>query len=155
CLVRLQVQQLDGLQAGIDRLDERCLLVRHVLRDFHQALGHDPIHHADVLGKTSAAGLKAGGHSDLLVHRALCERLVAAVVAFSAWDMVKDHHPVADLEVFDALAHGSNPASGLMTENSRRRVRAGGYLLEVGAADPASVYPYEHFSRAYLRDRYH
>ena len=52
----LQVEQFYGLVAGVDRLDPCGLLEWNIVGQLDQAAAHDPVHHADVLGK-AAAGL--------------------------------------------------------------------------------------------------
>src|SRR5205807_3498153 len=82
----LDVERLNTLHTGIDRLDKRRLLVRDMVRQFDNSIAYDPIHDSDILGKTSAAGIEAGGSANLLVHRTLSKDLVAAVITLPAWD---------------------------------------------------------------------
>ncbi len=56
-LVGLEVEQLHGLVAGVDGLEEGGLLEWDVVRDANDAALDDPIHDADVLGEASAGGL--------------------------------------------------------------------------------------------------
>src|SRR5262249_32288057 len=93
----------------------------------------------------AATGLKAGAGPDLLIDGTLREDLVAAVVTFSARNMVEDHHAVAAAEIRDSLTGSDDLTGHFMPENARRRVRAGRGLLEIGATDPASVDANQYF----------
>src|SRR6266550_5909208 len=114
-------------------------------------MAHNPIHHTDVLGEATAGGSKAGGASHLLVDLALCEGLLAAVVALAARDVMVCHHAVADCEAADLLANSHNRPRHLMSEDARRIMRAGVNLLQVGPADSAGVNLDQHLTHADLR----
>jgi len=66
--------------------------------------------------------------------------------------MVKDNNAVSRLEILDARSQRGYHARSFMTEDARRGVRAGGNLLEIGAADAAGVHPEQQFSRTYFGD---
>src|SRR3974390_149787 len=67
-----QAQRLDAFHACIDRLNERRLHKGHVVGDANHATTADnPIHYADVLSESSAAGFVAGRGANLLVGWAL------------------------------------------------------------------------------------
>src|SRR5262249_3185092 len=150
CLALLQLQRLDPLQTGVDRLDVTRLLVGNMVRNLDHTLLHDPIHHADILGESTAARLVSGGHADLLVSRALREDFALAVVAVAAGDVVEDHHALADLKTSHAVAHRGDLTCNLVSEDAWRRVRAGGDLFQVVAADAADVHPNHHITRTDL-----
>ena len=128
-LALLQMERINPLHAGIDRLDKAGLLERNIARNRNRAALGNPIHHAHVLGKPPAGRLEACGTTDLSISWTLSKRLVAAVVALTARDVMEDHHPVAGLEILDALAHSSYQTGGLMAEDARRRMGAGGDLF--------------------------
>ncbi len=153
CLVRLQIEQLDRLVAGIDRLKKCRLLKRNLVGNLHQTAPHNPVHHADVLGEAAAGRRKARGASYLLVDLALREGLLAAVVAFAAGDVMVRHHAVADCEAAYALAYPHNRPRHLMPEDTRRIVRAGMNLLQVRPADSAGVDLDQHLAGADLGHR--
>src|SRR6202035_2770460 len=69
--ITLQLKRFNRFQARIHRLDKCSLLVRNMVRNFNYAFTYDPIHHADVLGKTAAAGLKTRRGADLFVDQTL------------------------------------------------------------------------------------
>ena len=100
-----EIEQLHALEHGVHRLDEGRLLKGHAVGNAHHAaVGDDEVHHANVLGKAAAGGLEAGRDAGLLVERALRGRLLAAVVALAAGDVMEAHHALADCEAGDALA---------------------------------------------------
>src|SRR5260221_11413994 len=92
--------------------------------NLHYPLAYDPTHHADVLGKTAAAGRKTRRGADLFVDRALRKDFFAAVVTFAAGDVVEHHYAIADGEIVHAFAQRNYPAGHLMAENTGRRMRA-------------------------------
>jgi hypothetical protein len=67
--------------------------------------------------------------------------------------MVEDHDAVANLEIRDALTNGNDLPGHFMPEDARRGMRAGGDLLEVGAADAAGMNAYQSFAGTDLRHR--
>ena len=84
-----EIEQLYALEHGVHRLDEGGLLEWNAVGNAHHAAARgDEVHHADVLGKAAAGGLKAGGDAGLLVERALRGRAFAAVVALAAGNVV-------------------------------------------------------------------
>ncbi len=104
-LAGLKSQRLNAFHAGIDRLDKRGLFKRDAVRDAHHAITrHDPIHHSNVFREAAATGLESGGRADLLIGWALREDLMPAVVTIAAWDVMEDHHPVAELKLRHAFA---------------------------------------------------
>src|ERR1035441_9539609 len=50
----------------------------------HAAAGRDPVHHPNVLSKTAARRLKTGSNTNFFIECALGRRLLAAIVAISA-----------------------------------------------------------------------
>ena len=48
---------------------------------------------------------------------------------------MKDHHTIANDEVLNAFSGGHNLTRGLMSENSRSRMRTSSDFLKVSAAD--------------------
>ena len=74
----------------------------------HSAAGDDPVHRPHIFGEAAAGRVEAGGHAHAFVPRALGERLLAAVVAASAGNMMKHRHPVADREALDAAPQGGD-----------------------------------------------
>ena len=73
-------------------------------------------------GEASACRLKACGDANPLVGGALGKRSLAAVVAIAAWDVVKDHDPVADGKLGYAFADGSDCPGCLVAEDAWRGV---------------------------------
>ena len=67
-----------------------------------------------------------------------------------ARDMVENHDAIAWRKAGDASAYGSDHAGGFMAENSRSRMRAGGYLFQIRAANPASMNAKQQLSGADL-----
>ncbi len=151
-LVRLEIEELNRLIAGIHRLDEGRLLERNLIRNLHQSAAHDPIHHANVLREAATRRRKASGTADLLVHLALRERLLAAVETLATGDVMVGHHPIADCKAGDALANLRNCPRHLMSEDARSIVRTGVNLLQVGSADTAGVDLDQHLACANLGD---
>ena len=66
---------------------------------------------------------------------------------------MKSHHAIANCEAANAIADCGNRSGHLVTEDARRRVRAGMNLLEIGAADAAGVDAHQHLAAANLRNR--
>jgi hypothetical protein len=62
--------------------------------------------------------------------------------------MVKDHNPLANLELIDSPANGCNDACGFMPKDARGGVGAGVDLLEIGAANTTGVNLDEDFACA-------
>src|ERR1700758_1449383 len=153
CFIRFQRKVLNRLEACIHRLNERCLLKRNPIRNLHQPAPHDPFHHAHILRKPSARRLKSRRAAHLLVHLALCECLLAAVIALPARNVMKDHHAVANGKSFDTLPDRRNRPCRLMPENSRRRMRSRVNLLQVSPANPACRHTQQHLTRPNLRHR--
>ncbi len=133
------MQRFDPLHAGVHRLDKARLLERDSIWNANCSLTNNPIHHSNIFGESSARRLEPGRASDLLVSLTLGEGFVAAVVALSARDMVKDHHAVADAELLDAVADFCNHSRSLVAKDSGRGVGAAGNFFKVGAADAAGV----------------
>ena len=149
---RRKPQSFNTFHASIDRLDKRRLLERDTVRDANHAFLNDPVHYADVLGKSAAAGFITGGRADLLVGRALRENLMPAVVAIATRDVVKDDNAVADSEVCYAVADRGYGPGRLVPEDARSGVGACGDLLKVGAANATGMYADQDLSCANLRD---
>ena len=106
----MQIQVFDPLQTGVDWLDKTGLLVGDVIGDTDCALLGDPIHDADVFGKSSAGGLETGGASDFFIGFALGKSFIATVIAFAARDVMEDHDAVSGLPIVDAFAYGCDLA---------------------------------------------
>jgi hypothetical protein len=66
--------------------------------------------------------------------------------------MVKHHNPIAGLKLRNLSASCDNDASGLMAEDARGGMRAGGDLFEIGPADAAGVNTDEKLARADFRN---
>jgi hypothetical protein len=64
--------------------------------------------------------------------------------------MVEDHDPITRAEGFDSFADGGDYAGGLVSEDARGGMRAGGDLLQVRATDATGVHSNQHFSWADL-----
>jgi hypothetical protein len=151
-VVGLEREQLDGLEAGVDGLDESRLLEGNVVGDFDESGGScsvadDPVHDADVLGKAAAGRFTyACRCADLLVGFALRESLLAAVEANTTGDVMERHHALADGKAFDTFADGSDRSGHLMAEDARSRMRAAVDLLQVCSADAAGVEANQHLT---------
>src|SRR5512146_361664 len=65
---------------------------------------------------------------------------------------MEDHDAVPDGEIANACAGGNDVSGGFMAEDARGRVRAGGNLLEVSAADAAGMHADEEFAGTNPRD---
>jgi hypothetical protein len=70
---------------------------------------------------------------------------MAAVVAGTAGNVMKNHHSVAGLEIADVRTHSGDDAGSLMAEDARRGVRTGGDLLQVCAANSAGMNAQQQF----------
>src|SRR5271165_6913535 len=147
-------QCFNTFHAGIDRLDEGCLLERHTFRNADNALANDPFHHPNVLGETAAAGFVAGGRAHLLIGGTLGEHLVSAVIAVAARNVMENHHPVPNVKFRNIVPEGSYHPGSFMAEDARRGMRPSGNLLQVCAADATGVDPHQHLTRANRRNRY-
>ena len=95
------MQCLNALHAGVNRLHKTRLLERDPIWDADRTSLHDPIHHADVLGKSATARLEPSRAANFFIRRTLGERLVAAEVALATGNVMKDNYPVAYLEIVD------------------------------------------------------
>src|ERR1700733_6303114 len=115
------------------------LLEADAVGNAYSTLPDDPVHYPDIFRKASPRWVKAGGAANLLVSGTLRKGLVAAVKTFCARDVMEDDNAVAHAEFVDALAHFCDDAGRLMTENTRRRMRARCNFLEISAADSAGV----------------
>src|SRR5947209_1319754 len=116
------------------------------------AVFYDPIHHPDVFGESSAAGLVARGNPDFLISRALREDFALAVVTLAARDVMEDHHALADLETGDSFTYGGDVTCDLVSEDAGSGMRAGGDLFQIGATDAAGVHADEKLAQADLRN---
>ena len=152
-LAGFNVEGLDGLHAGVDRLYKRGLLVGNSVRQFDHSVTDDPIHHANILGKASAARFKTSSGAHLLVYRALSKNLMAAVITLTAGDVMKHHHPVADPEVLDIFSCGHDLTGSLMAKNPRGGVRTGGDLLEIRPTDATGMNAYQNLTALNRRNR--
>ena len=133
-----KLKQLDGLENGVDRLDESRLFKGNAAGNPDDAAHpDDPIHHTDVLGEASAGGFKARCCADFFVRGALREGLLAAVIALAARDVMIDHYAIADGKVCDARAGSDNGARHLVAKDARSGVRSQMNLLQIRAADAA------------------
>ena len=81
------------------------------------------------------------------------ENFVVAVITIAARDVMKDHHPVTDLEICNIATNSGHHACGFMSEDAGRRVRATGNLLQIRAADTTGVYLDQDLAWAYFRHR--
>ena len=148
-----QVEHLYALEHGIEGLDEGGLLEGHIVGDAnYAAVLHHEVHDADVLGKAAAGGLEAGRDAGLLVERALRGRLLAAVVALAAGNVMEGHHPVADGIAGDAGAGFDNRTGHLVAEDARCGVGAVVDFLKVSTADAAGGDLDEQFACADTRN---
>ena len=130
------------------------LLKRNLIGNLYQATAlHNSVHHTDVFSEAAARRSEPGRATDLLVVFTLCEGLLAAVVALAAGDVVVGHHAIPYAEAGYACADLRNRAGHLVSEDARCIVRSSMDLLQVGAADAASVYLYQHLAGADLRNR--
>ena len=137
-IVGREVEELDALEHGVQRLDKCSLLEGHAVGDRNNAaVVDDEIHHANVLGEAAAGRLEAGRGAGLLIERALRRSVLAAVVALAAGNMMEAHDAVADSEFGDACADLGDHSGHFMTEDARRGVRAAVDFFEIGAADAA------------------
>ena len=110
--------------------------------------GNDPFHHANVLRKAAAGGLKARGCANFFVDRALGKGPLATVVTLAAGNVVVDHHAIAESEPGYAQAHFDNGSSHFMAEDAGSGVGAGMDFLQIGAADAAGGNLDQQFSGA-------
>ena len=150
-----EIEQFCALEHGVHRLNKCRLLKRHAVGNAHHAaVGHDEVHHANVLGKAAAGRLKASSCAGFLVERALRWRVLAAVVARAAGNVMEAHHTVAYGKVGDSRTHRGDYAGHFVAEDARRRVRAHVNLLEVGAANAAGGDLDQQFARPDARDRH-
>ncbi len=150
-----EIEQLCALEHGHQRLDKSRLLKGHIVGDVHDAaVGDDEVHHADVLGKAAAGGLEARGGAGFLVERALRGRLLAAVVALAAGNVMEGHHAVADCKLRDACADRGDDSGHFVAEDARRGVRAHVNFFEIGAADAAGGDLDEQFAGSDARNRH-
>src|SRR5579863_6779334 len=149
-----EIHRLDTLHAGVDRFDERRLLEGDAFGNAHHAIApHNPIHHANVVGKTSAAGFISCRRAHLLVSWALREHFMPAVITVAAGNVMEHHHAIANLKLFDAFAARRNYAGGLVSENAWRRMRTRSNFLQIGAADAAGMDAHQDLARPDLRNR--
>src|SRR6185437_16426223 len=129
------------------------LFVGNLVGNFHHAFTYDPVHHADVLGKTTTAGLKPRRSADLFINRALREDLFPTVIALATGYVMKHHHAVPNGEVFYSFSHRNHLASHFVAKNARSGMRACQNFLEIGPANAAGVYTYQQLSLADFRYR--
>src|ERR1700722_7863012 len=122
-----------------------------MIGNLDQSALHDPVHDPHIPCKASTGRLKAGRAAYLFVNRTLGKSFLAAVVAIGAGNVMEDSHPVAHGKGLNPLPHCGNRAHGLMAKDAGCGVRSSMDFLEVGTADAAAVYPYEHFSRSNRR----
>src|ERR1039458_5918796 len=154
-VISREVEHLHTLQNCVHGLDKGGLLKRNVVWNRHYAMaGGDPIHDANVLGKSATRRLEAGGDANLLIERTLCGCLLATVVALAAGHVVEDHHAFAALKARHSLADGNDGAGDFVAKDAWRGVRTGMNLLEVGAADAAGSDLDQQFAGADVGHRY-
>jgi len=154
CLVRLKIEHLHALEAGIHRLDEGGLVERDPIGNPDDAaVADDPVHYADVFGESAAGGFESSRDAYAFVQRTLRVGVLAAVVTIPARHMVEDHHPITDGKVSHRRAGGDDGTCRFMAKNSRRRVRTRMNLLQIRPANAARGNPDQDFPRADLRHR--
>ncbi len=125
-VVGCQVEHLYALEDGVDGLQECSLLEGNAVGNRHDTTaGGDPLHDADVLGKSAATGLKTGCRADFFIEWALRRSLLAAVVALAAWHVVVDDDTVAEAKFGHALAELDDGPGHLVAEDARGGVGAG------------------------------
>ena len=81
---------------------------------------NNPVHHPNIFRKPSARGLETRRATDFLVGRTLRKRLVAAVIALAARDVVKHYHAIAHPELRGRL----RPASRQLPKSRDRKCAA-------------------------------
>ena len=104
----LRVDMLDALQTGIYRLDKAGLVEGNAIGDDLNSTLDNPIHHADVLGKSAAGRFIPRGDPDFFVYRALRVQFSGAVETFSARNVVENDDSIAGLR---SAAHSRFPFS--------------------------------------------
>ena len=65
---------------------------------------------------------------------------------------MKHHHAIAEFVADNVFADSGNYSGSFMAKDARGRMRTGGNLLEISAADAAGVDPNQDFSRTDLWD---
>src|ERR1700679_4283526 len=148
--VGLQMEQLNCLIAGVYRLDKSGLLERNLIGNLDKASANDPVQDANVFVEAATRGSKASCAAHPLVDLALGEGLLAAIKAFATGNVMVGHDAVPHSEAADILARADDGPRHLVSEDTRRIMRAGVDLLEVGAADSSGVNLDQHFAYAYL-----
>src|SRR5689334_13805779 len=88
-LALTQLKQSNPFEASIHRLNPTSLIEGYTLRDPLHAALDNPIHYANVLGKSSTCGFEARGYTYLLVDWALGIEPPIAVKTVAAGDVVK------------------------------------------------------------------
>jgi hypothetical protein len=84
-----------ALQTSVHRLDETGPVERNTVRDLLHPAVDNPIHHTNVLGKSSARGFVTCRYADLFINGALGIQFMAAIEAFQTGNMVKRNYAVA------------------------------------------------------------
>src|SRR5208282_4047108 len=114
----------DGFQAGVYRLDECGFLKANVVGHGNHAALDNPGHGANVFGKASAIGVKAGREARFLVTSALREELSLAVETVGARNVMEADDAVAGLEFLHTFADLHNGSGKFVAEDLRRLDKA-------------------------------
>ena len=151
-LTRFRIHQRHRFVTGVDRLDEAGSRKRDVGAELLYAVADDPVHHADILGETTAGRLESRRYPDPLICGALRVELPLAVEAVAAGDMVEGYHPVAGREPRYPLAHADHDTGRLVAEDSRRRQQVVLHLLQVRVTDAAGLHTDQQLAGANFRN---
>jgi len=111
---------LYALNDGVYGLDEGSFLERDFVGQTDDTSLGDPGHGFDVFGEAAAVGGEAGSEAGGLVLFALREETAFAIETFSARDVVKAHHAVAEFPFGDAAADGDDGACEFVAEDLGR-----------------------------------
>ena len=138
----------DGLEAGIDRLDEGGFDEADPIGNLDHAAFDNPRHRLHIFGKAAAVGSKAGRQTHPFIKLALREQFALAVETVAAGNVMETDDPVAGSESGDTCAHGDDCAGHFVPEDLWRGNETMLDLLDVGATNAAGGDADQKFSRS-------
>src|SRR5581483_11114406 len=93
-VARPQLQQLDPLEASINRFYPPCLIERNTIGNALNAALHNPIHHANILRESTAGRLISGRNTYPLINGALRIETPLTIKTVAARYMVKNYYAI-------------------------------------------------------------
>src|SRR5581483_9148917 len=150
-VARPQLQQLDPLEASINRFYPTCLIERNTIGNALNAALHNPIHHANILRESTAGRLISGRNTYPLINGALRIETPLTIKTVAARYMVKNYYAITRCVLVHAIAYGFYYSGCFMPINSGRRQQVIFNLFQISMTDATALDAHEHFAGADCR----